>query len=142
VVVPVLQAAGLKIVRHLLLFKNSFLELRRLIHPRAVIPVRYNNHAIPTEIISNILAFFLFYIFIFILGSLIMSLLGLDFTSAIGSVATSLGNVGPAIGSVGPTDNFANIPTIGKWFLSFFMLLGRLELFTILVIFSPAFWKS
>lgn len=133
---------GIKIVRHLLLFKNSFLELRRLIHPRAVIPVRYNNHAIPTEIISNILAFFLFYIFIFILGSLIMSLLGLDFTSAIGSVATSLGNVGPAIGSVGPTDNFANIPAIGKWFLSFLMLLGRLELFTILVIFSPAFWKS
>ena len=62
--------------------------------------------------------------------------------SAIGSVATSLGNVGPAIGSVGPTDNFAQIPDAGKWFLSFLMLLGRLELFTILVIFSPAFWKT
>lgn len=78
----------------------------------------------------------------FILGSIIMSLLGMDFLSAIGSVATSLGNVGPAIGSVGPTDNFANVPTIGKWVLSFLMLMGRLELFTILVIFSPAFWKS
>lgn len=133
---------GIKIVRHLLLLKNSVLELRRLIHPRAVIPVRYNNHSVPAEIISNILAFFLFYIFIFIIGSLIMSLLGLDFLTAIGAVATSLGNVGPAIGSVGPTDNFANIPDIGKWILSFFMLLGRLELFTILVIFSPAFWKS
>ncbi|MCB9258625.1 MAG: TrkH family potassium uptake protein [Ignavibacteriales bacterium] len=133
---------GIKIVRHLLLFKNSFLELRRLIHPRAVIPVRYNGHSVPQDIISNILAFFLFYIFIFIMGSLVMAALGLDFMTAIGSVATSLGNVGPAIGSVGPTDNFANIPTLGKWFLSFFMLLGRLELFTILVIFSPAFWKS
>lgn len=133
---------GIKIVRHLLLFKNSFQELRRLIHPRAVIPVRFNNHSVPQDIISNILAFFLFYILIFILGSLFMSFLGLDFMSAIGSVATSLGNVGPALGSVGPTDNFANIPAVGKWFLSFLMLLGRLELFTILVIFSPAFWKS
>jgi len=133
---------GIKIVRHLLLFKNSLQELRRLIHPRAVIPVRYNNHSVPQEIISNILAFFLFYIFIFILGSIIMASLGLDFMSAIGAVATSLGNVGPALGTVGPTDNFANIPDIGKWFLSFLMLLGRLELFTILVIFSPAFWKS
>jgi trk system potassium uptake protein TrkH len=133
---------GIKLVRHLLLIKNSFQELRRLIHPRAVIPVRYNNHSVPQDIISNILAFFLFYIFIFILGSLIMAILGLDFMSAIGSVATSLGNVGPAIGSVGPTDNFAHIPDAGKWFLSFLMLLGRLELFTILVIFSPAFWKS
>lgn len=133
---------GIKIVRHLLLIKNSFQELRRLIHPRAVIPVRYNSHSVPQEIISNILAFFLFYIFIFIIGSLIMAALGLDFMSAIGSVATTLGNVGPALGSVGPTDNFANIPDLGKWFLSFLMLLGRLELFTILVIFSPAFWKS
>lgn len=133
---------GIKIVRHLLLFKNSFLELRRLIHPRAVIPVRYNNHSVPQDIISNILAFFLFYIFIFIVGSLVMSILGLDFMSAMGSVATSLGNVGPALGSVGPTDNFSHIPMLGKWFLSFLMLLGRLELFTILVIFSPAFWKT
>ena len=133
---------GIKLVRHLLLIKNSLQDLRRLIHPRAVIPVRYNNHSVPQDIISNILAFFLFYIFIFILGTLIMASLGLDFMTAIGSVATSLGNVGPAIGSVGPSDNFADIPEIGKWFLSFLMLLGRLELFTILVIFSPSFWKS
>lgn len=105
---------GIKIVRHLLLLKNSFQELRRLIHPRAVIPVRYNNHSVPQDIISNILAFFLFYIFIFISGSLIMAALGLDIMSAMGSVATSLGNVGPALGSVGPTDNFANIPMLGK----------------------------
>jgi trk system potassium uptake protein TrkH len=133
---------SIKVVRHYLLLKNSLLELRRLIHPRAIIPVRFNKHSVSQDIVSNILAFFLFYMFIFILGSIIMSLLGMDFLSAIGSVATSLGNVGPAIGSVGPTDNFANVPTIGKWVLSFLMLMGRLELFTILVIFSPAFWKS
>lgn len=132
---------GIKIVRHLLLLKNSFSELRRLIHPRGVIPVRFNSNSVPSEIISNILAFFLFYISIFVLGTIIMALVGMDFLSAMGAVATSLGNVGPAIGSVGPASNFANVPDIGKWVLSFLMLMGRLELFTILVIFSPAFWK-
>lgn len=133
---------GIKIVRHLLLIKNSTLELRRLIHPRAVIPVRFNGSSVGQEIVSNILAFFQFYLAIFIFGTIVMSLLGLDFLSAMGSVATSLGNVGPAIGSVGPVYNFSHIPEFGKWFLSFLMLLGRLELFTILVIFSSAFWKK
>ncbi len=133
---------GIKSVRHLLLIKNSFLELRRLIHPRAVIPVRYNDASVPQDIISNILAFFLFYISIFVIGTLVMSLIGMDFLSAMGAVATSLGNVGPAIGSVGPVSNFSDVPIIGKWILSFLMLLGRLELFTILIIFSPSFWKK
>ena len=133
---------GIKVVRHLLLIKNSLLELRRLIHPRAVIPVRFNGSSIGQDIVSNILAFFLFYLGIFIFGTLVMSLIGLDFPSALGSVATSLGNVGPAIGSVGPVYNFSHIPDFGKWFLSFLMLLGRLELFTILIIFSSAFWKK
>lgn len=133
---------GIKIVRHLLLIKNSLAELRRLIHPRAVIPVRYNEKSVPPEILANIAAFFLLYIGIFALGTIFMSVLGLDFPSALGSVATSIGNVGPAIGSVGPSNNFSHIPDIGKWFLSFLMLLGRLELFTILIIFSPAFWRT
>ncbi len=133
---------GIKIVRHLLLLKNSVLELSRLVHPRAVIPVRFNKQAVAPEIIYNILAFFLFYVVIFVVGSLIMSLTGLDFQSSMGSVATSLGNVGPAIGTVGPVSNFADVSGFGKWFLSFLMLLGRLELFTILIIFSKAFWKS
>lgn len=132
---------GIKIVRHLLLIKNSVLELRRLIHPRAVIPVRFNTRAVSPEIISHILAFFLFYISIFAISSLVMAAIGVDFETAIGSVATSLGNVGPAIGSVGPVNNFANIPDLGKWLLSFLMMMGRLELFTVLLIFSRAFWK-
>lgn len=133
---------GIKMVRHLILLRNSFQELRRLIHPRAVIPVRFNKLSVSPEIVLNIQAFFLFYITIFILGTLAMSLLGLDFSSALGSVATSLGNVGPAIGSVGPSYNFAHIPDMGKWILSILMLLGRLELFTVLLIFSPSFWKK
>lgn len=133
---------GIKVVRHLLLIKNSLTELRRLIHPRAVIPVRFNENSVPPEILANIAAFFLFYIGIFVLGTIFMSALGVDFQSAMGSVATSIGNIGPAIGSVGPSHNFAHIPDIGKWLLSFLMLLGRLELFTILIIFSPSFWKT
>jgi len=132
---------GIKIVRHFLLIKNSILELRRLVHPRAVIPVRFNKISVAPDIIYNVLAFFLFYIIIFALGTLVMSLVGLDFLSAMGAVATSLGNVGPGIGTVGPVANFAHVPDFGKWFLSFLMLLGRLELFTILIVFSPSFWK-
>lgn len=133
---------GVKIVRHLLLFKNSLLELRRLIHPRAIIPVRFNGSAVPQDIISNVLAFFLFYISIFVLGTIAVTLAGMDFMSALGAVATSLGNVGPGIGTVGPMYNFSGIPEIAKWILSFLMLLGRLELFTILIIFSRSFWKT
>jgi len=133
---------GIKVVRHLLLIKNSALELRRLVHPRAVIPVRYNKAAVNQEIIFNIMAFLLFYIAIFIFGTLVMAFLGLDFLTSMGAVATSLGNVGPAIATVGPVDNFSHIPDVGKWFLSFLMLMGRLELFTVLIIFSPSFWKK
>ena len=133
---------GIKMVRLLLLVRNSFLELRRLVHPRAILPVRFNKSVVAQDIIYNILAFFLFYIAIFLFGTIVMSLSGLDFLSAMGSVATSLGNVGPAIAEVGPVSNFANIPDFGKWFLSGLMLMGRLELFTILVIFSPAFYRT
>ncbi len=133
---------GIKVVRHLLLIKNSALELKRLIHPRAVIPVRYNKISVNQDIVFNIMAFLLFYIAIFVFGTLVLAFIGLDFLTSMGAVATSLGNVGPAIATVGPVDNFAHIPDFGKWFLSFLMLMGRLELFTVLIIFSPSFWKK
>lgn len=133
---------GIKMIRQLLLLKNSRLELKRLIHPLAVIPVRLNGKTVPQSIIFNVLAFFLIYALIFAFGSLFMSMLGLDFESSIGSVAATLGNIGPGIGSVGPISNYSTIPDIGKWFLSFLMLLGRLELFTVLVLFSRVFWKK
>lgn len=133
---------GLKIVRQMLLFKNINTELKRLIHPNAIIPVRLNGRSVSRDIIFNVLAFLVIYILIFAAGSLLMSMLGLDFETAIGSVASTLGNIGPAIGKVGPVHNYSHIPEAGKWFLSFFMLLGRLELFTILILFTPAFWKK
>ena len=133
---------GIKIVRVVLIIKNSFLELKRLLHPSAVIPVRLSKKSIPPQIISIVLAFVAFYLFTMVVSTIIMSALGLDLQSAMGSVAASLGNIGPGIGSVGPVENFSHIPAFGKWFLSFLMVLGRLELFTILVIFSPSFWKK
>lgn len=135
-------SGGVKIVRHIILIKNSILELKRQLHPNAVIPVRYNGKAVSSDITYNILAFIMIYIFIFAVGSIIMGVLGSDFITAIGAVATCLGNIGPGIGSVGPVDNFASISAPGKWLLSFLMLLGRLELFTVLILFTPYFWKS
>lgn len=133
---------GIKMIRVLVLIKNTRLELKRLIHPMAIIPVRIDKKTIPKNIITNFLAFFLLYILIFFAGAAIMSAYGLDFGSAMGASIATIGNIGPAIGSVGPTENYAHIPEGGKWVLSFFMLLGRLELFTVLLLFSPSFWKK
>ncbi len=135
-------AGGIKMMRVIVLIKNSFLELRRQLHPTAVIPVRFNGQAVPQNITYTIAAFVLSYLIIFFLGSLVMSMIGLDFMSATGAVTATLGNIGPGIGSVGPVDNFAHIPPEGKMFLSFLMLLGRLELFTVLMLFMPHFWRN
>ncbi len=132
---------GVKIIRHILLIKNSKLELKRSLHPHAVIPVKYNGKTVNQQIIFNVMAFFLLYLFFFALGTFVLGLLGLDFETAIGASIASLGNIGPGIGGVGPVENYAFIPDAGKWMLSFLMVMGRLELFTVLVIFSPAFWK-
>ena len=133
---------GIKVVRHLLLFKNSTMELKRVLHPHAIIPVRLSGKIVSQEIIYKIMAFFLIYFIIFGIGSLVMTLLGLDYKSAIGASIATLGNIGPGIGQVGPVGNYASIPEFGKWFLSFLMLLGRLELFTVLILLSPSFWRK
>jgi trk system potassium uptake protein TrkH len=135
-------SGGVKIVRHILMIKSSLLELKKLLHPSAIIPVRYGGNAVNQSIIFNILSFFVLYMLIFILSSVILSFLGLDFTSAIGAAASSLGNIGPAIGSISPTNNYAHLSSGAKWFCSFLMLIGRLELFTVLILFTPFFWKK
>ena len=132
---------SIKIVRIALLIKNSALELKRLIHPNAVVPVRLNKKGIDPQIMTNILAFVVYYMTITVVSTIVMSAMGYDLNSSLGAVAASLGNIGPGIGAGGPVENYAHIPVFGKWFLSFLMLLGRLELFTVLILFSPAFWK-
>ncbi len=124
----------------LLQFARS--EIKKLFHPHAVIPVRLGDSVIPREIAANILGFQILMVGLFITGVLLMSLLGLDLVSSFGSVAASLGNIGPGLGAVGPMRNYASIPTLGKWFLAFFMLAGRLEIYTVLILFSPSFWKK
>ena len=133
---------GIKIVRIVLLLRNGWYELKRLIHPNAVIPVLYNKKLVTDQIILNVLAFFIIYLIIFFGSVIIFTFSEPDLAAAMGAVATSLGNIGPGLGELGPASNFYKINDFGKWFLSFLMLLGRLELFTILVIFTPSFWRK
>ena len=135
-------SGGVKVLRHLILIKNGFLEFKRSLHPNAIFPLRHNNHVVEKPIIIHVLAFFILYLILFIIGAGVLSALGLDFVSAIGGAASSLGNVGPALGSLGPISNFDSLPEIGKYWCAFLMLVGRLELFTVLIFFTPYFWKS
>jgi trk system potassium uptake protein TrkH len=135
-------SGGIKVVRHMVLIRNGFLEFKRTLHPHAVLPLRYNTKSVSSPIVFNVLGFFILYMLSFIVGALGFALLGLDFESAIGVAASSLGNVGPALGDFGPAHNFSSMPAIGKWWASFLMLIGRLELFTVLILFTPFFWRN
>lgn len=135
-------SGGVKMIRYQLLIKNSFAEIKKLLHPNAVIPVRHNGKSVSSDIIFKIAAFVLLYLAIFVLGSLALSITGMDLKSSMGSVAACMANIGPGLGTTGPTLNYSEVPVFGKWLLSFLMLLGRLELFTVLIIFTPYFWKK
>ncbi|MEJ2113466.1 MAG: potassium transporter TrkG [Flavobacteriaceae bacterium] len=135
-------AGSVKVVRHLILIKNGFLEFKRALHPSAVVPVRYNTRSVSGDIVFNILGFFILYMLSFIVGALVFSMFNIDFQSSIGLSASSLGNVGPALGDFGPVNNYSGLPSLGKWWSSFLMLIGRLELFTVLILFTPFFWRN
>ncbi|WP_179321280.1 TrkH family potassium uptake protein [Winogradskyella helgolandensis] len=135
-------SGGVKVMRQLILIKNSFLEFKRALHPNAIIPVRYNGKSVSKDIVFNVLGFFILYMLSFIVGALVFSMFEIDFTSAIGLSASSLGNVGPALGDFGPVNNYAALPPLGKWWASFLMLIGRLELFTVLILLTPFFWRN
>ena len=134
-------SGGIKIVRIILLIKNGLLEFKRRLHPKAVIPVMLNKQVISSTITYNLLAFIFLYLFVFTLGSIFLSLLGVDMLTSISAVASAVGNVGPGIADVGPSFSFSQLPTSAKWILSLLMLMGRLELFTVCVLFTPYFWK-
>ncbi|MEZ4811656.1 MAG: potassium transporter TrkG [Allomuricauda sp.] len=135
-------AGGIKVMRHLLIIKNGILEFKRTLHTNAIIPVRYNQKTVTEHIVYNVIAFFVLYMLLFIIGSLVLGFLGLDFISAVGGAASSLGNVGPAFGSLNPVSNYDSLPDVGKWWCGFLMLLGRLELFTVLIVLTPYFWRK
>jgi len=135
-------AGGVKVVRHLIMIKTGFTEFKKTLHPNAVLPVRYNKNSIPKKIVFNILAFFILYMLSFIVGSLVFSMFDIDFESSVGLAASSLGNVGPALGDFGPVNNYSALPNPAKWWCGFLMLIGRLELFTVLILLTPFFWRN
>ena len=134
---------GIKVFRvHMLYFflKN---QLLRIIYPRAIINLKYNNDVVQDKLIASIISFIYLYIIIFFVISALLTLTGLDFITAISGAASSISNVGPGLGNeIGPNSNYASLPATSKWILSSGMILGRLEIFAILVIFLPSFWRS
>tara|TARA_R110002073_G_scaffold336208_1_gene530922 strand:+ start:58205 stop:59728 length:1524 start_codon:yes stop_codon:yes gene_type:complete len=135
-------SGGIKFVRHIIMIKNGYLEFKRSLHPNAIIPVRFNKKSISKDIVFNIIAFVILYLILFAVGALGFGFLGLDYITSVGTSASSLGNVGPAFGQLSPVYNYDSLPMLGKWWSAFLMLLGRLELFTVLILFTPYFWKS
>lgn len=132
---------GIKSMRIMVLVKHVKAELQRLLHPRAIFTVRIGGKVLEREVISSVTAFFVMYIGLFALAAMAMAALGLDVLTAIASAAAAIGNIGPALGSVGPSSNYAHVPAAGKWILSFCMLLGRLEIYTVMMLFLPGTWR-
>ena len=133
---------GMKIMRIMLLARHGYQQIFRVIHPHAVTTLKLGGRPVPEEILSSIWGFFILYLGIFVVASLIMAALGLDLISAIGSVAASIGNIGPGLGVVGPEKNYLGIPLLGKWVLILCMLLGSLEIYTAIALLAPAYWRK
>ena len=134
-------SGGIKLFRHMILFKNTRIEFKKMTHPNAVIPLKIGKKSVSSEVVYKVLAFLMLYAAVCAVGVFSLTLVGMDIESAAGAVATSMGGIGPGLGTVGPVNNFFAVPVAGKWILSFLMLLGRLELFSVLILFSPNFWR-
>ena len=135
-------AGGIKWVRLSIIIKNGIAEFQRRIHPNAIIPVKLNGKTVPQQTITNIMAFLIFYVFIIAITVVIFCATGVNFDEAIGSAVSAMGNVGISIGQFGPSGTYAEFPTVAKWTMSFVMLIGRLEIFTVLLLFTKALWRK
>lgn len=133
---------GMKTMRIILLIKHSYQQIFHIIHPHAVTTVKLGGRPVPQDILNGIWGFFILYLGLFIVATLIMAALGLDMVSALSSVAASIGNIGPGLGIVGPVKNYLSIPVFGKWILIFCMVLGRLEIYTVIVFLVPEYWRK
>jgi trk system potassium uptake protein TrkH len=122
--------------------KNLGNEFKKQTHPHAVIPVRMDGHVVSGEIVHKVLAFAFAYLGLIAVGCVLLTLDGVEFTDSLGACVSAIGNVGPGLGSLGPAGNFGDLPSFCKWVLSFLMLVGRLEIFTVLTLFSRSFWKQ
>ena len=134
---------GIKIFRFQILYLFISNQLKKIIYPKGIFVIKYNNTSIDDKFIGSIISFIFLYFVIFFVLTALLSLTGLDFLTSISGAATSISNVGPGLGStIGPNGNFASLPDLSKWILTLGMILGRLELFAILVLFLPAFWRN
>lgn len=134
-------AGGIKWVRLAIMAKNAFAECKRRIHPNAIIPVKLNGKVLPQSTINNVMAFMMIYVIILVLTVLIFCASGVVFDEAIGTAVSAIGNVGVSIGQFGPSGSYEFFPTVAKWWMTVVMVIGRLELFTIILLFSPSLWK-
>ena len=135
-------AGAIKSIRMVILAKTARNEFKHILHPNAVLPVRINKQVVSSPIRSTVLAFTFIYIALIAIGWLIMMALGIGFSESFSIVVSSIGNVGPGLGLCGPAYSWSGLPDIAKWILSFLMLIGRLELFSVLLLFTPAFWRK
>jgi trk system potassium uptake protein TrkH len=134
---------GIKIFRFQVLWSSTASQLRRLVQPHGVFVPYYNNRPVSDDVMTSVLSFFFVYVLTFVALTIGLGLVGLDFLTAISGAGTAISNVGPGLGNViGPAGNFGSLPDAAKWLLSIGMLLGRLEMFTVLVLLTPAFWKG
>ena len=134
-------AGGIKIIRHLIFTKNAYLELRRVLHPNAIIPVKINKKALSRSVVFKTMTFVFVYFIILVIGVVVLLTMGIDFDTSVGATLATLSNCGLGIGSVGPFGTYAFLPQAAKWVMVALMLLGRVELFTLISIFSKNFWK-
>jgi trk system potassium uptake protein TrkH len=133
---------GMKCLRIMLCFKFCYKELFSLIHPRSVMHVKISGKTVPEDVMRSVLGFVLLYMGLFAFSTVLLAATGVDFVTAIGAVAATIGNIGPGFGMVGPVENYALIPMAGKWLLIWCMLLGRLEVFTVIILLVPEFWRK
>jgi len=134
---------GIKIFRLQILYSFISIQLKKIIYPKGIFVMKYDQNPVDNKFIASIISFIYMYILIFFVLTALLSLTGLDFITSVSGAATSISNVGPGLGSIiGPNGNFSSLPDISKWILSLGMILGRLELFAILVLFLPSFWRN
>ena len=136
-------ACGIKIFRVQILFQFIAVQLKKIIYPRGIFKIKYENNNIDEKFLASIISFIFLYIVIFFIITALLSTSGLDLTTSISAAATSISNVGPGLGDIiGPNGNFSNLSDFSKWILCLAMILGRLELFAVLVLFIPSFWRK
>lgn len=135
-------SGGMKVIRVLVLAKNTKNEFKKYLHPKAIIPSRIDGTALSQDVVQRVMSFVFLYMIIILISWVFLSLMGMKFDEALGAAITAIGNSGPGLGEQGPTGNFAALSAISKWYMAFLMMVGRLEIFTVLTLFSPGFWKK